>query len=140
MRGATALNLARGAAMQRFHAAAAHATPNGLLNGVQRLGNGNMQRRGSPFDDDAGQAGQDNLHSAFLIDSALGPLASLARTVTLSIDLTWHRSDDPGPTFSTLQSPRIRSRRMPRPSPPAIAGSDASGRRTFRLENRSTTI
>ena len=69
--------------MQRFHAAAAHATPNGLLNGVQRLVNGNMQRRGSPFDDDAGQPTQDNLHSAFLIDSSAN--APISRQVGLSV-------------------------------------------------------
>jgi hypothetical protein len=56
--------------MQRFHSTAAHASPHGLLNGVERLVDGNVQCRVSSSDNDAGEPTQDNLHNAFLIDAA----------------------------------------------------------------------
>jgi hypothetical protein len=56
--------------MQRFHASATHTTLHGLLNGMQRLVKRNMQDLVSPCDDYTGKSAQDNLHCAFLIDSA----------------------------------------------------------------------
>jgi len=58
--------------MELFHAAPAHAPPDGLLSGVQRVVNGDLQRCVPPSDDDAGESAQDNLHGAFLVDSAAG--------------------------------------------------------------------
>ena len=58
--------------MELFHATPAHAPPDGLLNGVQRVVNGDLQPGVPPSDDDAGKPTQDNLHGAFLVDSAAG--------------------------------------------------------------------
>ena len=56
--------------MERFHATAAHGPPDRLLNGVQGVINGDVERCVPPSDDDAGEPTQDNLHCAFLVDSA----------------------------------------------------------------------
>jgi hypothetical protein len=66
----TILDMTRRTGMERFHATSAHAAPHGLLNGVERLVNGNVQRRVSSSNHDAGEPTQDNLYSAFLIHSA----------------------------------------------------------------------